>query len=88
MQPDLSPDPFPIMTYKDAMDNYGTDKPDTRFDMNVSGECCLSCSNTDKMCGLDTTYHQGYETFLQVRVTSAEGSIGGRGWCVWCSDST
>lgn len=24
--------PFPEMTYKDAMNNYGVDKPDTRFD--------------------------------------------------------
>ena len=26
------PIPFPEMTYKDAMKNYGVDKPDTRFD--------------------------------------------------------
>ncbi len=31
---DLS-DPFPRMTYKDAMERYGTDKPDTRFDMHL-----------------------------------------------------
>ena len=29
------PLPFPRMTYKDAMDNYGSDKPDTRFEMKL-----------------------------------------------------
>jgi aspartyl-tRNA synthetase len=29
------PIPFPEMTYKDAMKNYGVDKPDTRFDVLV-----------------------------------------------------
>lgn len=28
--------PFPQMTYTDAMNFYGTDKPDTRFEMKVS----------------------------------------------------
>lgn len=27
--------PFPQMTYNEAMENYGTDKPDTRYDMKV-----------------------------------------------------
>lgn len=30
------PEPFPRMTYADAMDKYGVDKPDTRFDLLLS----------------------------------------------------
>lgn len=30
------PEVFPKMTYQDAMDNYGSDKPDTRFDMLIT----------------------------------------------------
>ena len=27
---------FPKLTYKDAIENYGTDKPDLRFDMKIN----------------------------------------------------
>ncbi|KAM5147933.1 aspartate--tRNA ligase, mitochondrial isoform 2-T2 [Mantella aurantiaca] len=30
------PNPFPIMTYAEAMSSYGVDKPDTRFDMKIT----------------------------------------------------
>jgi aspartyl-tRNA synthetase len=35
VQPDFPNNKFPIITYKEAMDLYGTDKPDTRFEMKV-----------------------------------------------------
>jgi aspartyl-tRNA synthetase len=30
------PQSFPRMTYADAMDIYGSDKPDTRYDMKIT----------------------------------------------------
>ncbi len=33
--------PFPRMTWREAMDSYGSDKPDTRFDMRLIDLCSL-----------------------------------------------
>ncbi len=38
--------PLPRMTWKDAMENYGSDKPDTRFDMKIR-----TVTDTVKACG-------------------------------------
>ncbi len=40
------PTPLPRMTYTDAMNNYGSDKPDTRFDMKIK-----DISDIVKNCG-------------------------------------
>ena len=39
-------DPFPRLTYQEAMDLYGTDKPDIRFDMQI-----VDLSHIAKDCG-------------------------------------
>jgi len=36
VQPDLPFDKFPVLKFEEAFNNYGTDKPDTRFDMKVN----------------------------------------------------
>ncbi len=40
------PNPIPRMKYVDAMENYGSDKPDTRFDMKI-----IDVTEAVKNCG-------------------------------------
>ncbi|MCQ2440756.1 MAG: aspartate--tRNA ligase, partial [Clostridia bacterium] len=61
------PTPLPRMTYTDAMNNYGSDKPDTRFDMKIT-----DLSDIVKDCGFgvfsDTVKNGG-----TVRAINAKG---------------
>ncbi len=61
------PVPFPRMTYQDAMDNYGVDKPDTRFEMKL-------CDLTDCLTNTEFAVFKGaIENGGSVRCIVAKG---------------
>ncbi len=61
------PTPFPRMTYQDAMDNYGVDKPDTRFEMKL-------CDLTECVKGTEfAVFKNAIEAGGSVRCIVAKG---------------
>ncbi len=64
------PLPFPRMTYQQAMDDYGSDKPDTRFDMKIVDLAAVFADTTFKI--FRSTLDQGGV----VRAINAKGFAG------------
>ncbi len=62
--------PIPRLTYKEAMDRYGSDKPDTRFDMEL-----VDLSETVKGCGFGV-FTSAIEGGGSVRAITAKNAFG------------
>ncbi len=61
------PTPLPRLTYKDAMERYGSDKPDTRFEMEI-----INLSDLVKDCGFGV-FTSAVEGGGSVRAICAKG---------------
>lgn len=61
--------PLPRMTYNDAMNNYGSDKPDLRFDMKIT-----DLSNIVKNCGFGV-FTGAIENGGSVRAVCAKNAV-------------
>jgi aspartyl-tRNA synthetase len=84
------PTPFPRMTYKDAMDRYGSDKPDTRFGMEIvdleaaarASEFQVFKSTLDQngqVRGINAKGCAGYSRKQIEELTAFAGQFGARG---------
>ena len=62
------PTPLPRLTYREAMERYGSDKPDTRFGMEIT-----SLSDTVKSCGFGV-FTSAIEAGGSVRAIVAKGA--------------
>jgi len=64
------PMPLPRLTYKEAMERYGSDKPDTRFEMEI-----INLSDLVKDCGFGV-FTSAIENGGSVRAICAKGAAG------------
>lgn len=64
------PNPIPRMKYVDAMENYGSDKPDTRFDMKI-----IDVTEAVKNCGF-AVFSGAVKAGGTVRAINAKGGCG------------
>lgn len=63
------PTPLPRLTYREAMESYGSDKPDVRFDMKI-----VDLSDTVKECGFGV-FTSAIENGGSVRAVCAKGAV-------------
>ncbi|RYZ54891.1 MAG: aspartate--tRNA ligase [Sphingobacteriales bacterium] len=64
-------EPFPRMTWEDAMWNYGNDKPDLRFEMKIANLKTLGTIHTPALEGVDFKVTNEAETILAISVPGA-----------------